>query len=274
MKNHAALKRHKHERRLEELAGNFVPSFRITRKVSLADSDIAEAQDEIAKEMRKRFPNTPQRYKVKPAKALHLTLVEQRDLIEHFRATGVSPKSHDIKQVAHAIRDGLAEQIAADSGPLELPLGQLAVFGNHSTCIGVSVGPKSWRSVESRYACRDEGRRTPFGILFEESELCQSVLDKQFSRRYPRFSAQQLRRPTHITLLRKSNSPFHRAEARHLMGIMREIMPASVTLEDPVIRLRAGRGQNQVETIPVIDQGERFLQLAGATAMLPMLEAA
>jgi hypothetical protein len=273
MKNQqTGYRRRQQARNQQELPGNFVPAMGIIRRVSPADFDIAEAQERIAKKLAKQYPRLAKNYKIVPAEDLHLTVMEQRELVYRFRSTGVSPRPKDMRRVAYDIRDGLAEQIAADEGPLTLALGQLAVFGKNNI-LGTHVGPRNWRSASTRYACREEGRRTPIGVLIEESEFCRSVLQRHFSPRYPRFSAQDINRPSHISLLKKCGGTMYDREAHQVIRSIVDMLPETVTFEDPVIQLRTTR-TGEAEIIPVIEPSERFLQLAGATATLPLLEVA
>jgi hypothetical protein len=261
-------------RNQQELQGTFVPALRMNRHLSPADFDMADAQEAIFDALQERFPQSAYKYRVNTDEQLHLTVIEQGDLMNRFKAAGVCPSGQSMREIATDMRDGLGELIAADCDPVTLPVGQLTLLGRKQNKLGMYVGPRSWRSAERRYARNFSGQRTPFGVIVDEINFCKDVLEEHLCGRYKRFSTEGMYMPNHVTLMEKVTGTIYEREAQQLTMMIREILPRTVTFDDPIIRFRTGRRDDEKFTMPVIEPSERVAQLAGSMVVSQLALAA
>ena len=223
----------------------FVPTFSIRRNVSLDDRVTTNMQKRLRKAL---GPH----YDILPPARMGLTIVEQRKFIERLREARIMPAAKEMTELALSTRDGLEEILKNKPSTLVVPVRDtVSVFGAKDNKL--TIEPLGWKGYNARYASENEfGEPLPLASIVVENKFAIGSISAAMAHNRT-FVVDGLARPPHITLAKKRGTITDR-ELRRVNNSVQDILPNELTLEDPVIYLRAER-QGPVEPIYVRTSG-------------------
>jgi hypothetical protein len=161
-----------------------------------------------------------------------------------FRAVDVQPDSGDMLSLAVNVRNSLSGHVSGHPRKLRMPLGNVAIFGNHSNRI--SIVPEGWRGYSASYAAKgDQGEvaanaaltREINSIVGEVRQFVQGGVDGNGN--YTEISTRPIERQTpHVTIATKTRGgQIGNAERADLAGQIGAFMPPELRFYDPIVHM-------------------------------------
>lgn len=238
----------------------FVPSYSVRRPVVVTDQLKGFIVDLNS--------NLPRNYRVKTAREMALTILEQRLLISKFRAIDFAPEADEVKAVAKTTKEQLAFSLTDSKAavPRKLPfaLGRISSFGTTGSPTKIGIEPLGWKGFNTSYSDRSaEGlkgsvrERQAIPILIREADLCVGAMANGFNQYddLPEFnSINPYNRTPHITIAQKQRGgSISQSELSGIAGIVLECLPESGEFElfDPIIFTQFGPKSSDRETLLV-----------------------
>lgn len=209
----------------------------VRRPVIIEDEEAAQLQRDIKRRIKREMPSRKSRHiSVLPPEDWSLTIIEKGKLSEQLQIADVVPDRRQMWRLAGVLRQALRVALKDDAEALALPLGVADRFGPSDLKPAVGLTPAGWKGRRARYALHDdEGNRMPLGSLVEENQVCVGAITEALCID-PTAASETLSKAPHISVLRNRKG-IRDHEFRVLGPLVEEVVPATVTLGDPVIYL-------------------------------------
>lgn len=223
----------------------FVPSFAI-RRAATPDGELVEMLGKLKKELKKEYGKT---YRVYQPGQVSMTVIQQGKLVERVREADEHPSIGRMRTLAHTIGDSLLSRIESTKPGLMLPVGRVDSFGD-KTQNKLGFTPNGWKGYNARYAAQGiEDETLPLSLIVDEHKIAVGSIAAAFANN-KRFVVDGLARTPHVVLAERAGARIPDHELRDVAGIVDEILPNELALDDPVIYFRPYRSA-AVETMYV-----------------------
>lgn len=236
--------------------GFFVPGFSVRRPL-IPD----EAAQEFVSELSDYCRRKP--YEPKELGRMGIMLLDRSRFEGMFRRADVQPGAQDMLDLARNVRDSLSGHVSGRPRMLRVPLGNVAVFGNHNN--RVSIVPEGWRGYGAAYARRVDGGRIGAnhaltreinGAVGEVVQFVDGGVNG--SGEYVNVSARPLQRQTpHLTVATKTRGgPISNEERADIAGQIESFMPPELKFYDPTIHLNlvtSGKTNQYVSNMGLVE---------------------